>query len=366
MGNLHLVTGYAGQEHVTSADVGALNALMYGSGQYLLATGNQMAASVITSNTIRILDGEILMQGRHIRLEKDTYVDLTIENGTQGYSRNDLIVARYQKDSVSGVESVNLVVIKGENATSNPPYPEYTKGDILGGALMNDMPLYRVPIDGLNVGNPVNQLVATDISVIKLNEDKQNRTDLLAAVTALADDDGFPFYDASAKSNKKTTWSNIKTVLGKVFASVTHAHAATDITSGVLPVARGGTGNSSMASFMNSLAANAMGCRIQVGSYVGTGTYGVDNPTTINLSFQPKMLIIEADGKYQALNGNNSGPRLIVAMYGMENQYVTYSMGNQAGSTVFAWNGTAVSWYGTALNAAMNTAGTTHRWAVIG
>lgn len=156
MGNIHLVTGYAGQEHVTAADMGAFNASVFGSGQYVTGSGNRLVASVVTNNQIRVLDGDIIMQGRHIRLNPNTYVDLTVENGSQGMLRNDLIVARYTKDSGTGVEDCNLVVIKGTAVASNPSDPAYTSGDIINGdVLLNDMPLYRVPLDGLNVGELV-------------------------------------------------------------------------------------------------------------------------------------------------------------------------------------------------------------------
>jgi hypothetical protein len=154
LANLHLVTGYAGYEHVTAADQGAFNVAMLGSGQFVINKGNKLAASVVTNNKIRVADGDIYMQGRFIRLNEGTYVDLTIDNGAQGKKRNDLIVARYTKDSVSGVEEVNLVVIKGTAvaSTSNPVDPAYNSSNIVEGkGSLNDMPLYRVPIDGVNV-----------------------------------------------------------------------------------------------------------------------------------------------------------------------------------------------------------------------
>lgn len=156
MANMHLVTGYAGQEHVNAADHGALNAALFGEGQFVLLKGNQLAASIITNNSIRVLDGDIMMQGRHIRLNEGTYVDLAIENGQQGYLRNDLIVARYEKNSATGIEECNLVVIKGTAVTQNPADPAYTNGSIIEDHdILNDMPLYRVPLNGLNVGNLV-------------------------------------------------------------------------------------------------------------------------------------------------------------------------------------------------------------------
>ena len=149
--SLHLVTGYAGEEHVTSADQGSFNAAIMGEGEFVLERGNQFAASIISNNKVRVLDGDILMQGRQIRLVEDTYEELNFENGTQGYKRNDLIVARYTKDSTTGIETSSLVVIKGTPAESSPVDPEYTHGDIIHEHdLLNEMPLYRVPFDGFN------------------------------------------------------------------------------------------------------------------------------------------------------------------------------------------------------------------------
>lgn len=156
MGNLHLVTGYAGQAHITAADDGSFNTAIFGTGEYVLDVGNKLAASVVSNNKITIADGDLLMQGRHVRLNEGTTVDLTINNGTQDKLRNDLIVARYTKDAVSGVEEVSLVVIQGTAVDSNPSDPAYTSGDLINDHdLLNDMPLYRVPLNGLNIGTLV-------------------------------------------------------------------------------------------------------------------------------------------------------------------------------------------------------------------
>ena len=155
MGNMHLVTGYAGQEHITASDQGAFNAALIGRDQFVLDVGNALEAQVISNNQIRILDGDLMMQGRFVRLDPGTYVDLAIENGAQGVKRNDLIVARYTKNTVTGVEAVDLVVIKGTAVESNPADPAHTEGDITNGAAVHDFPLWRIPLDGLNVGEPV-------------------------------------------------------------------------------------------------------------------------------------------------------------------------------------------------------------------
>jgi hypothetical protein len=152
MGNLHLVTGYAGRAHVTAADYASLNAAILGEGQYVLNRGSQFATTIISNNSIRVADGDIIMQGRHIRLDEGSHVDLTIQNGTQGTNRNDLIVARYTKNSVTGIEDCNLVVIKGTESSETATDPAYTDGDIINGhVLQADMPLYRVSLNGINV-----------------------------------------------------------------------------------------------------------------------------------------------------------------------------------------------------------------------
>ena len=156
MGNMHLVTGYLGQEHITAVDQGAFNAALIGRGQFVLDVGNVLKAQVISNNQIRILNGELMMQGRFVRLDPGTYVDLSIDNGAQGMKRNDIIAARYTKNTSTGVEEVNLVVIKGTASASNPSDPAHTEGDITNGAAArHDFPLWRIPIDGLNVGEPV-------------------------------------------------------------------------------------------------------------------------------------------------------------------------------------------------------------------
>ncbi|MBO7221986.1 MAG: hypothetical protein J6V37_02940 [Clostridia bacterium] len=156
MGNLHLVTGYGGKSHITAEDHGSFNAALLGSESYVLDRGSKFSATAVSSNTIRIHDGDLLLQGRHVRLAENSYIDLTIENGAQGAYRNDLIVARYQKNTSTGVEECSLVVIKGTAAASSPKDPDYIKADILTNhAAQSDFPLYRVPLNGINIGDLV-------------------------------------------------------------------------------------------------------------------------------------------------------------------------------------------------------------------
>ena len=157
----HLITGKAGYEHVKASDHGALHAAIMGGGEFVLEGGEQFACQVISNNKVRIFDGEALMQGRHIRIDRNTYEETTHDNGVQGYKRIDLIVLTYEKNAETNVESAKVEVIKGVPDASHPIVPEYTTGDILNsGALKNQMPLYQIPFNGLSIGEPV-QLFST-------------------------------------------------------------------------------------------------------------------------------------------------------------------------------------------------------------
>lgn len=150
--SLHLVTGYKGQAHVAAEDHGALYAGILGTGEAILNIGEKFKASSITANTVRIYDGELVMQGRHVRIERDAYQDVVIENGTQGMKRHDLIAVRYTKDAYLGVENVEFVVLKGAETKEIPADPTPTTGDILSeSCLLHEMPLYRVKLNGINV-----------------------------------------------------------------------------------------------------------------------------------------------------------------------------------------------------------------------
>lgn len=155
MSNMHLVTGYAGSPHVTAEDHASMFVAAIRSGQFVLDAGNRFAVTVIDNNNIRISDGELMMQGRHVKIDPGKTVNLTVESGVLGQQRVDYIVARYTRNTDDGIEECNLVVLKGAPATSNPAAPECFSGDINADkALVNDFPLYRVEINGLTLGTP--------------------------------------------------------------------------------------------------------------------------------------------------------------------------------------------------------------------
>lgn len=150
--SIKLITGLKTTADIQSEDDGARIYGTISTGDIVLDVGEKFNYEIKSNNCVRIKSGEIIMQGRHIRQEPSTYTDLTIENGTQGQKRNDIIVLRYTKSSDTEVENAELAVIEGmpsESATD----PAITEGDIFGGDLIHEMALYRVSINGLNISS---------------------------------------------------------------------------------------------------------------------------------------------------------------------------------------------------------------------
>lgn len=148
---MEIITGYTRKPHVTSEQDRDVNIGVVGKGSYVLQTGMQLAAEVSSNNEIKIRDGVLMHQGCTASIKKNTYDSLIIINGSQGMKRIDLIVARYEKNQVNGIESIDLKVIQGTPAESTTTVPEYTEGDIQAGDYVADMPMYQVIIDGLNI-----------------------------------------------------------------------------------------------------------------------------------------------------------------------------------------------------------------------
>ena len=148
---MEIITGYVGKPHVTSEQDRDVHIGMIGSGSYVLQTGKQMAAEISSNNEIKVRDGVLMHQGCAASIKKNTYDSLGIVNGSQGMKRIDLIVARYERNKNTGVESLTLKVLKGTPASANPATPAYTTGDIQAGDYIADMPMYKVTLDGINI-----------------------------------------------------------------------------------------------------------------------------------------------------------------------------------------------------------------------
>lgn len=149
---MNIITGYRGEPHITSQQKRNTNIGIFGvTSRIVKGVGSELAATIVSANSITIADGMVVCQGCTAEITRGTSESITIENGEQGMLRTDLIVVRYSKISGTGVEDMQLAVIKGTPAASNPQMPAHTSGTIANGDVLAEFPLYAVNIDGISI-----------------------------------------------------------------------------------------------------------------------------------------------------------------------------------------------------------------------
>lgn len=150
---IELVDGKAGVEHISSEDKAIIHQAKFGKSDMVFDWGNALKCSIVSSNKATIGTGCASIQGLDWHITAAETV--TIQNGSQGMKRNDIIAAHYHRDSTSGNEKVELVVLKGTPDSNTAADPTIPSGKILSCAVDAYMPLWRIPLDGITVGTPV-------------------------------------------------------------------------------------------------------------------------------------------------------------------------------------------------------------------
>ena len=117
--------------------------------------------------------------------------------------------------------------------------------------------------------------------------------------------------------------------------------------------------------------------KFAMGSYVGTGTKGAENPKSLTFTFEPKLLIVtlqplSTNSMTNSLSGHES-VRPLVAIRGASTAAVSYGSGSypRAYMINLTWSGKTVSWY-TGLDTLdsaflqFNASDATYRYLAIG
>lgn len=144
---LELITGHRGEQHITSDDAGALNAGIVGE-SCVLSYGKKFN-EIHTYDDITIEDGDIILQGRHIRLRYGETEKFTVEKTQNSrVHRSDLLCIRYCMNE-EGIESAEFVYKKGVEIETEGVYvdPEISMGDIRKLEEVCEFPLYRIKVN---------------------------------------------------------------------------------------------------------------------------------------------------------------------------------------------------------------------------
>ena len=160
---MNIITGYKGTPHVSAQQDRDINSAIFTTGTYILNIGSKMAATIVSANEVEIADGLVIAQGCAAEIARGTSESMSIDNGDQGMLRKDLIVLRYTKEASTGVEDMELAVIKGTPAASNPAVPSYTSGSITDGDTLVEFPIYTVNLSGITIQN-----VTRNVSILEV------------------------------------------------------------------------------------------------------------------------------------------------------------------------------------------------------
>ncbi|MEE0649088.1 MAG: hypothetical protein UCL95_09345, partial [[Clostridium] scindens] len=197
---MELITGVSATDHIDSQDDADFQKAITGPDNYVLNIGRKMEAELLSNNVVRVHDGSLIHQGRHVIIPEGESEEVIIEYGTQGEKRIDLIVSVYSKDTTSGIETEFLKSIKGTPSVDSPAIPSHIDGNIRAGDIYSEFPLYKVTLDGINIVSidPLYE-VLTSMAELKTMTDELNRN-FKESVYA----DGYMVVDIGALPNNST------------------------------------------------------------------------------------------------------------------------------------------------------------------
>lgn len=149
-----LITGKGGTPHITSGDMGAMQAGIIGNGSYLLqgSDGTFPTVTMQDANHALIPVLNLVVEGRYARVtEAET---ATIESGVSGRNRNDLVCLKYTRNG-QNIETAAIAVLKGTPNTGTAADPTVPSGSIHSASGTVWIPIARIPISGITPGTPV-------------------------------------------------------------------------------------------------------------------------------------------------------------------------------------------------------------------
>ena len=96
--------------------------------------------------------------------------------------------------------------------------------------------------------------------------------------------------------------------------------------------------------------------KIETGSYVGTGTYGADNPNSLTFGFEPKFFICISSMGKSFLSSSSDGTMWV---YG-------FTYGGNYNTPTFSLSENTLRWYSDTVGPQLNKEGNTYFYAAIG
>lgn len=177
---MEIVSGRVGRPHVTSQQFRQIIEGIVGDGSCILPSGENLEPELVSNNSLKIRSGMMRHHGNVSSVKIGTYDEVELTNGSQGMKRIDLVVNRYTRNEEDNTEKNEWIVIMGTPAESNPTVPEYTKGNLQEGDLVDDCPAFEVHFDGINITE-----VTKMLEIAQTNKDLSNKLGNLGQSVAI-------------------------------------------------------------------------------------------------------------------------------------------------------------------------------------
>ena len=321
---MNIITGYKGAAHITAQQDRDINSAIFTTGVYILNIGSKLAATVVSANEVTIADGLVIAQGCAAEVARGTSESLAIDNGTQGMLRKDLIVLRYSKDASTGVEDMELAVIKGTPSASSPATPSYTSGSIADGDTLAEFPLYTVNLNGITLESVTRNVGYAEVAKTS---------------------------DVSAVSAALTALSNTVTSLSNKIGSTAMGTTATTVTAAIRE----------LLTKINTLTTNLSTQKDRIDTLVAK-TNGFVSSNTYNIAANAKdYKQLAALGMYMIILNGASTSNAVRGIY-----LVGVTSGNALGiKAISAATGAAVDDVGNGIVRVTNSSSLTLRYTLI-
>lgn len=206
--------------HILAEDDAAIFQSMFGD-DGVLEIGQQMKATVISNNKVRVADGVVCIGGHVARTVYGDYTDLTIENGESGKNRNDLIIGTFSTTGAGGIDTMQLAVKKGTAGTAATD-PALTQGNLYAGSKLREVPLWRVKIEGLSI-TKVEQLFEIVPSIPTLKKELESLNGKIKEQNTLWD--GFLYMQSGQEVKLSTPIDQTKSGIVLVWSFVENEKA---------------------------------------------------------------------------------------------------------------------------------------------
>lgn len=149
---INIYTPDTATPHIYAEDDAQIYRSLIGSSGITLAD-NQLACTIVNDNTVRLASGLYSMQGYMLAVQSGTSQDLTVDSGSAGAYRHDLIVADFVRGGGNDADQYEFKIVKGANATSAAAAldPAITQDDLTQGGSHRQEIVYRLIINGTEI-----------------------------------------------------------------------------------------------------------------------------------------------------------------------------------------------------------------------